>query len=214
MVPRQVIEEQGALRLGDALRNASGVVTTPGRAQEGDGVIIRGFGGPFNSSFRRNGLRDRNGPSVLTDPVNIERIEILKGPASVLFGEGNPGGTINIITEQPLPEPFYEIEATAGNFDFYRGTIDLSGPLNEQRTVLYRLNAAAQTSGSFIDFFDEERYFVAPTLTFRFGDRTRLTLETEYQDTTSPGYFGLPASGTVIDNPNGDLPLDLFTGEP
>jgi iron complex outermembrane recepter protein len=214
VIPEQVLEDQNALRLGEALRNASGVVTTTGRAQEGDGVYVRGFGGPFNSSFRRNGLRDQNGPSVITDPVNIERIEILRGPASVLFGEGNPGGTVNIITEQPLSEPFYEIEATVGSYDFYRGALDLSGPLNPQRTVLYRLNAAAQTSGSFIDFFDEERYFVGPTLTFQLGDRTQLTLEGEYQDTTSPGYFGLPAFGTVIDNPNGELPLDLFTGEP
>jgi iron complex outermembrane recepter protein len=214
VIPQPVIEDQNALRLGEALRNASGVVTTPGRAQEGDGVYIRGFGGPFNSSFRRNGLRDQNGASVITDPANIDRIEILRGPASVLFGEGNPGGTVNIITEQPLSEPLYEAAISAGNFDFYRGTLDFSGPLNEQETVLYRLNAAAQTSGSFIDFFDEERYFLAPTLAFRLGDRTQLTLETEYQDTTSPGYFGLPAFGTAIDNPVGELPLDLFTGEP
>ncbi len=214
VIPQPVIEDQNALRLGEALRNASGVVTTTGRAQEGDGVYIRGFGGPFNSSFRRNGLRDQNGPSVITDPVNIERIEILRGPASVLFGEGNPGGTVNIVTEQPLSEPFYEIEATVGNYDFYRGAIDISGPLNQQRTVLYRLNAAAQTSGSFIDFFDEERYFIGPSLAFRLGDRTQLTLEGEYQQTTSLGYFGLPALGTVIDNPNGEVSLDFFTGEP
>ncbi|MBF2007445.1 MAG: TonB-dependent siderophore receptor [Chlorogloeopsis fritschii C42_A2020_084] len=216
VVPRQVIEDQKANRLGDALRNVSGVITTTGRAQEGDGVIIRGFGGPFGSldSFRRNGLKDGIGPSILADPINIDRIEVLKGPASVLFGQGSPGGTVNIITKQPLPEPFYQIEGTIGNFDFYRGTLDFSGPLNEQRTVLYRLNAAAQTSGSFIDFFDEQRYFISPTLSFLFGDRTKLTLETEYQDTTSPGYFGLPALGTVIENPNGKIPLSRFTGEP
>ncbi|NEQ20626.1 MAG: TonB-dependent siderophore receptor [Microcoleus sp. SIO2G3] len=214
VIPQPVIEDQNALRLGEALRNASGVVTTTGRAQEGDGIYIRGFGGPFNSSFRRNGLRDQNGPFVITDPANIDRIEILRGPASVLFGEGNPGGTVNIVTEQPLSEPFYEIEATVGNYDFYRGAIDISGPLNESRTILYRLNAAAQTSGSFIDFFDEERYFIGPSLALRLGDRTQLTLEAEYQNTISPGYFGLPAFGTALDNPNGELPLDLFTGEP
>ncbi|MEO0767841.1 MAG: TonB-dependent siderophore receptor, partial [Cyanobacteria bacterium J06649_4] len=214
VIPQPVIEEQNALRLGEALRNASGVVTTTGRAQEGDGVYIRGFGGPFNSSFLRNGIRDENGQSIIADPVNIERVEILKGPASVLFGEVAPGGTVNIITERPLSEPSYDVEVAAGNFDFYRGTLDLTGPLNESESVLYRLNAAAQTSDSFIDFFNEERYFVGPTLSFRFGDHTELTLEGEYQETDSPGYFGLPASGTVINNPNGDLPLDLFTGEP
>ena len=214
VIPQAVIEEQNALRLGEALRNASGVVTTTGRAQEGDGVYIRGFGGPFNSSFLRNGIRDENGPFIIADPVNIERVEVLKGPASVLYGEVTPGGTVNIITERPLSEPSYEVEATVGNFDFNRGTLDFTGPLNESETVLYRLNAAAQTTDSFIDFFDEERYFIGPTLAFRFGDHTELILEGEYQETDSPGTFGVPAFGTAIDNPNGDLPLDLFTGEP
>ncbi|MEM1291725.1 MAG: TonB-dependent siderophore receptor [Cyanobacteria bacterium P01_H01_bin.162] len=214
VIPQPVIEEQNALQLGEILRNASGVVTTTGRANEGDGVFIRGFGGPFNSSFLRNGIRDENGQFINADPVNIERVEILKGPASVLFGEVAPGGTVNIITKRPLSEPFYEVEATVGSFDFYRGAIDLTGPLNESGSILYRLNAAAQTSDSFVDFFDEGRYFISPILTFRIGDRTELTLEIEYQETNNPGTFGIPASGTVIDNPNGDLPLDLFTGEP
>ena len=214
VIPQRVIEEQNALRLGEALRNASGVVTTTGRAQEGDGVFIRGFGGPFNSTFLLNGIRDENGQSIIADPVNIERVEILKGPASVLFGEVAPGGTVNIITERPLSEPFYEVEAAVGNFDFYRSALDLTGPLNESGSVLYRLNAAAQTTDSFVDFFEEDRYFVGPVLAFNFGDRTQLIVEGEYQEAESPGYFGLPASGTVIDNPNGDLPLDLFTGEP
>ena len=161
VIPQPVIEEQNALRLGEVLRNASGVVTTTGRAQEGDGVYIRGFGGPFNSSFLRNGVRDENGPFIIADPVNIERVEVLKGPASVLYGELNPGGTVNIITERPLSEPSYEVEATAGNFDFYRGALDLTGPLNESGSVLYRLNAAAQITDSFIDFFDESRYLLA-----------------------------------------------------
>ncbi|ESA35141.1 hypothetical protein N836_13160 [Leptolyngbya sp. Heron Island J] len=114
VIPQVVIEEQNALRLGEVLRNASGVVTTTGRAQEGDGVYIRGFGGPFNSSFLRNGIRDENGPFIIADPVNIERVEVLKGPASVLYGEVTPGGTVNIITEKPLSEPSYEVEATVG----------------------------------------------------------------------------------------------------
>jgi iron complex outermembrane recepter protein len=216
IVPRETIEAQKAFNLGDVLRNASGVITTPGRAQDGDGVFIRGFGGPFgsNDAFRRNDLRDQVGPSSLTDPAVIERVEVLKGPASALYGQGSPGGTVNVVTKQPLDQPFYQIEAFAGNFNFYRGTLDLTGPLNDSRTVLYRLIAAAQTSGSFIDFFDQQKYLVAPSLSFQLGENTKLTLDFEYQATRSPGDFGIPASGTVTRNPNGQLPFKRYIGEP
>ncbi|MHC5721032.1 MAG: TonB-dependent siderophore receptor, partial [Nostoc sp.] len=107
----------------------------------------------------------------------MERVEVLKGPASVLFGQVQPGGIINLVTKQPLSEPYYAAEFTAGSYDFYRPTLDFSGPLNSDKTLLYRLNVAYQNSGSFRDFVDTERIFIAPSLTWKIGTNTKLNID-------------------------------------
>ena len=159
-------------------------------------------------------MRDGQGASNTGDTANIERIEVLKGPSSVLYGQGSPGGIINLVTKQPLSEPFYAVEGEIGNYNFYRGTLDLSGPLDENKNLLYRLNVAAETSESFIDFYDRDRYLVNPVLAWNISDDTKLTLEFEYRSVRSLNDAGLPARGTMLDNPNGDLPLSRYAGEP
>ena len=104
------------------------------------------------TGFLRNGLREAGRVYTRLAP-NIERIEVLLGLASVVYGTGNPGGTINIVTKQPLRDPFYAADATIGNYDFYQGAIDLSEPLNDSRSLLYRFNAGYQNSNSFVNFY-------------------------------------------------------------
>ncbi|MEH1837143.1 MAG: TonB-dependent receptor plug domain-containing protein [Nostoc sp.] len=162
VVPRQVLEDQRAVRLQDALQNVSGVTQAGNFGGAGSGgYILRGFGQDGNF---RNGFRDTNFYTV-PEIANVEQVEVLKGPASVLFGQAEPGGIINIITKQPLSEPYYAADFTAGSYDFYRPTLDISGPLNTDKTLLYRLNVAYQNSGSFRDFVNSERIFIAPSLT-------------------------------------------------
>lgn len=145
--------------------------------------------------------------TTIFDPAGIEQIEVLKGPASVLYGQGSLGGVVNIITKKPLSDPFYNVEATAGSFNFYRGAVDFSGPLNSSKTVLYRLNAATQTTESFVDSFNGEQYFVAPALSWQISDRTKLTLQAQYfKQRLDFGQQGLPLVGTVLPNPNGKIP--------
>ena len=214
-VPQEVIEDQQVTNITDALRNVPGVVPADSNRTLFNNFTIRGFGGGFNfinDVYRRNGLRDSLGASNTGDTANIERIEVLKGPSSVLYGRGSPGGIVNLVTKQPLSDPFYEVSGEIGNYNFYRGTIDLSGPLN--KNVLYRLNVAAETSESFIDFYDRDRYLVNPVLAWNISDDTKLTLEFEYRSVKSLNDAGLPAVGTVLDNPNGDLSLSRYTGEP
>lgn len=170
---------------------------------------MRGF---FTSVFR-NGLRDQEGSQQIIDLANVERVEVLSGPASVLFGRTSPGGVVNVVTKQPLRDPFYAVNATIGSFDFYRGAIDLSGPLNDSRTVLYRLNVAYQDRNAFVDLFDESQFFISPVISLALGDRTRLTLEGEYTDTRGTFFEGLPIEGTVLPNPNGRIPRNRSTSE-
>jgi iron complex outermembrane recepter protein len=216
VIPQEVIEDQQANNITEALRNVPGAVPSTSTRSQFDTPIIRGFGGDSatNDLFRRNGLRDGLGTSNTGDTANIERIEVLKGPASVLYGQGSPGGVVNIVTKQPLSNPFYAVEGSIGNYDFYRGAFDVSGPLDEKKNVLYRLNFSAESAGSFVDFYDRDRYLVNPVIAWQIGDNTELTFEYEYRNLQQPNDFGLPAVGTILDNPNGDIPVERFIGEP
>ena len=159
VVPQEVIKDQQANNITEALRNVPGAVPANPPRSQFNIPNIRGFSGSAtNDIFRRNGLRDGLGTSNTGDTANIERIEVLKGPASVLYGQGSPGGVVNIVTKQPLSEPFYAVEAGIGNFDFYRGAFDVSSPLTENKDVLYRLNFAAESAGSFVDFYNRDRF--------------------------------------------------------
>ena len=188
VIPQQVLEDQRIERLQDALQNVSGVTQSFNyNGTPAGGFIIRGFNQAGNF---RNGLRD-NGFFSFPDFANIERVEVLKGPASVLFGQVEPGGIVNLVTKQPLSEPYYSVGFAAGNYNFYRPTFDISGPLNAERTVLYRLNVAYQNSESFRDFVDTERIVIAPALTWEIGDSTTLDLDFEYTHNDSPVDRGL-----------------------
>ena len=153
VVPRQVLKDQQTRTLTEVLRNVPGVAQGGGSTRGTYEVpLIRGFFGGFD--IKRNGLRDASNLYQSFDLAGIERVEVLKGPASVLYGQGSLGGVINYITKQPLSDPYHALEASIGSFNFYRGAVDLTGPLNPSKTVLYRLNLAAQTTESFVDFYD------------------------------------------------------------
>ncbi|KAB8315462.1 TonB-dependent siderophore receptor [Tolypothrix campylonemoides VB511288] len=212
VIPQQVIQEQQANRLTEVLKNAPGVVQGDRTPRDPLNLFkIRGF--TATGDILVNGIKDRSF-SNLGFGSNIERVEVLKGPASVLFGQGGLGGSVNLVTKQPLRDPLYSVEASAGSYNFYRGAIDLSGPLNDSKTVLYRLNASAETTESFIDFYEQQQYLIAPALTFQIGDRTKLTLEADYSRADGPYDFGIPAEGSVLFNPNGKIPRNRFVSEP
>ncbi|WP_066426973.1 TonB-dependent siderophore receptor [Anabaena sp. 4-3] len=211
VIPKQVLQEQQAQRLSDALKNTAGVITNSSERNVFDGFNIRGFA---NRNIIRNGLRDDTNVTAGSGIANIEQIEVLRGPASVLFGQGGAGGTVNIVTKKPLETPFYSVEGTIGDYSSYSGSVDLTGPLNDSKTLLYRLNASAFSTDTFVDFVDIQRYFIAPVLTWKIGQDTQLTFEAEYFDTQQRNDRGLPAIGTVLPNPNGKIPRNRFINEP
>ncbi|MEM6519272.1 MAG: TonB-dependent siderophore receptor, partial [Cyanobacteria bacterium P01_C01_bin.70] len=207
VIPEAVLEDQGSISLGEALRNASGV--SAGRTASGSRAttaIIRGF---ETENILRNGLRDdtlRLGSGI----SNIERIEILKGPASVLFGAGNLGGTINLVTEEPLRDPRYDLEFTAGNYAVYGTAFDFTGPLDEYSS--YRTNLAYENRGSFVDFENSEFVFFAPTLQVIDTEQTSLIIDFEYLYNRSRGNsVGLPAISAIGLDDN-DLAEQIISG--
>ncbi|BAZ20905.1 ferrichrome iron receptor [Kalymmatonema gypsitolerans NIES-4073] len=212
VIPQQVIQDQQATRLTEVLKNAPGVVQGNRSPRDPLNIFkIRGF--DAGTDILINGLPDPTS-SDIGFGSNIERVEVLKGPASVLFGQGGLGGTVNLVTKEPLANPFYFVEASAGSYDFYRGAIDLSGPLNDSKTVLYRLNASAQTTESFIDFYGLRQYLIAPVLAFELSDRTKLTLAAEYALAEGTYDYGIPPEGSVLPNPNGKIPRNRYVSEP
>ncbi|NJN12296.1 MAG: TonB-dependent siderophore receptor, partial [Richelia sp. RM1_1_1] len=179
VIPRQVLEDRGVVRLDEFTDNVSGVQRITGGDGFGtSGFIIRGFSDQFENL--RNGFRSQGG--FPRDLANIDRVEVLKGPAAALYGGGFQSGVVNILTKKPLDEPRYEVKATVGSFDFYRGEVDLTGPLVENQSLLYRLNVAYQDQGSFRDFLNYENFFIAPSLTWNIGPRTTLSFDYEYVD--------------------------------
>ncbi|WP_335114218.1 TonB-dependent siderophore receptor [Nostoc sp.] len=214
VIPQEVLRDQQVTSTAEALKNITGL-TLSGAGGANTGTVdvqfkTRGFDG----NAIRNGLPTGYAANSI-EVSNIERIELLKGPASVLFGQGSPGGTLNIITKQPLRDPFYAIEATLGNNNLYRGAVDLSGPLNNSKTVLYRLNTSYLDREATTDFFNNRVFFIAPVLRWDISEKTNLTLEADYTDQkTENGLRGLPAEGTVLPNPNGKIPLNRYIGEP
>ncbi|MEH1845502.1 MAG: TonB-dependent receptor [Nostoc sp.] len=205
VVPQQILKDQQVIQASEALRNVSGVQRTTPAGNSAEIYLIRGFNQSVNL---RDGFRDTDQKFVET--ANLERIEVLKGPASVLYGNVDPGGVINFVTKQPLRDPFYALGVQAGSFGLVRPTLDLSGPLNSERTLLYRLNAVYQHGGDFRDFDQEvERFSISPVLSWKINDRTTLTLEFEHLYEKRPLDRGVVAIGRGI----ADIPYDRVLGE-
>ncbi len=206
VVPQQVIEDQAATDLQDITRNVSGVFQSNTFGGTLDRFQIRGFD---SDVFLQDGFRD---PTFrIRETANIERVEILKGPASVLYGTLEPGGIINIVTKQPLADPYYSLSASFGSFGLIEPSIDISGPLSEDGEVLYRLNALYENRDVFRDFDQGvERFFIAPVISLEVDERTDLLLNFEYLNDERPFDRGLVAVGNGVAN----IPFDRILGEP
>lgn len=189
VIPRDVIDDQVAINLKDVYENISSVQQAGNtlNAQTEVLPIIRGFESP---ALLRNGLRATQAGAV--DLVNVERVEVLKGPASILYGALEPGGIINYVTKRPQAETSYKVEQQLASFDFRRTSSDFTGALNEDETLLYRLNAAHTASNSFRDSMELERFAIAPSLLWKPSDVTELLIDLSYLKERQPYDTGIP----------------------
>ncbi len=173
-VTRELIEDRGVTTFGEAIRTVPGVTNQVGFGGLNDRFRLRGFG---TESNLKNGIR-RSSFATIDDLVNIEQIEVLKGPASALYGRFEPGGVVNLVTKKPQRTQRTQVDVSAGRYDFYRTTLDTTGPLTD--TLDYRLTAAWQDNGSSRDFVNNESRFFSPVLTWQLAPLTSLTFEFEY----------------------------------
>ncbi|MEM7062454.1 MAG: TonB-dependent siderophore receptor [Cyanobacteria bacterium P01_B01_bin.77] len=214
VIPEQVLDDQQVTNLDEALQNVSGVVADNSEGA-GSQFSLRGFEGAriLRNGFSLAGGDSLSNTSILTLPevANLERIEVLKGPASLLYGEIQPGGVINLVTKRPMADPSYNIELRAGSRSLFRPHLDISGQITPDGSLRYRLNALMERDDAFRDFDQEiEREFVAPVVTWDISDRTNLTVDLEYLTDERPFDTGLLAFGNGVI----DVPQDRIVGEP
>ncbi|AKJ29463.1 TonB-dependent siderophore receptor [Caldimonas brevitalea] len=202
VVSQPLIEDRQANTLREALETVSGVFA--GSTSVHEDIIVRGF--PVYQSYR-NGIRtNRFGPTEL---ANAERVEVLKGPSSTQFGRGDISGMFNVITKKPQAQPYFSLQQQVGSEDFYQTHVDATGSLNADSTLLYRVNAVYEDAGSFRDFIDTKRTFVAPTLSWRPNADVQFNLELEHAKHDSPIDRGIVAVG----NRPADVPRGRNLGE-
>jgi iron complex outermembrane recepter protein len=219
VVTADQIRDQGAQSLSQALRY------TPGVRSEGYGASspfdaytqLRGF----RSDLYLDGLRLPRGSadglsSSVVEPWSVERVEVLKGPASGLYGQNGPGGLINMVSKRPTETPYREAQIQGGSFERIQGALDLSGPVDEEGSLLYRVTGLVHDSGTQVDYAEDKRAYVAPALTWRPGKDTTLTLIGNYQrDWGVWSYFNyMPAVGSLHDFNGMKIATDTFLGEP
>ena len=177
-VTKELILDQGAITVNDVVRNMSGV--NPYSFY--NDFSIRGFRatGNRNSGNLVNGMRTQTSLWRQSSLANIERVEVIKGPASALFGNAAPGGVINRVTKKPLDVARQSVTLTAGSFGTTRAYTDLTGPLNDKKTLLYRLNLGYENTDGFRELQGLTSYIVAPSFTYRASEKTQLNIDMTY----------------------------------
>ncbi len=211
------LKAQGVDSLNGALRYTPGATgDLYGTDNRGLGVQLRGMA--TGDVFYRDGLSLKDSNFTMfnaIEPYGAERYEVLRGPSSVLYGQANPGGMINYVSKRPVEQALREVEFGIGSFDRYEMKFDFSGPVPSEDTLYYRMTGVVRKSSTQIDFVDDDRIFLAPALTFKPDEDTKLTLLGQYQqDRSGWAMQYLPASGTVFNSPYGKIPNSRFVGEP
>ncbi|TDJ77102.1 TonB-dependent siderophore receptor [Pseudomonas putida] len=220
VVTRQQMDDQGAQTVAQAMRYTPGVLTNPyGATHRYDYVAMRGFNDGSVDNIYLDGLKSMgdNGTysTLQVDPYFLERIDVLKGPSSVLYGRSSPGGLVALTSKKPLFTPYHQVQASAGTQGQRGMGFDFSGPIDEDKRIAYRLTGLADASDTQFDHNKEERYTIAPAVSIDFTEDTSLTLQAYLQHDPNGGYHGgNPADGML--HPRNGLRLSdhFFEGEP
>jgi iron complex outermembrane receptor protein len=213
-VTRDQMDAQAAQTIDAALRYVPGV-TTQDNDVRFDQITVRGFG--LDSTYL-DGMRLMRttwyaDPRI--DPYLLDRLDVVRGPVSVLYGQASPGGAVLMTSKLPTDYPFHEVQAQIGSDNRYQGMFDLSGPVDQNGTILYRVTGLARDADSQTDHLKEQRIAIAPSVTFRPDRNTSFTLLGNYQYDPQGGLFNpVPAAGTILPNINGHISSHDYLGDP
>ena len=205
-VTKELMQDQQAFRTGDIVKNISGVNQFSGY----DDFTLRGF---RSRTQLLNGLKTVVGFWNQPLLVNVERVEVIKGPAAALFGKTDPGGTVNRVTKKPLDVARKNFSFTVGSFQTYRTTMDLTGPLNEDKTILYRMNLGYEKSETFKTNQGTENIILGPSLSFAPNDKTSVNLDLVFALTNTKLYRGQPIFGASAGANLNSTPISFTIGK-
>jgi len=210
VVTQQVLQDEQVISINQALQNVSGISEGGGGAnnngQQFSTVRIRGF---ESDAFLIDGTRVYSFGSdsdLYTEQfAGIDSVEVLKGPAAILYGSLEPGGIVNIVSKQPESTPDYQAQQQFGSYGLYRTSVDATGPIGPDGALLYRVDASFANDGSPIQYIYNDTRFVAPTLRWDIDDASEVTVEFKYRYVdfgqnygTVPLYNGTPANGPDV----------------
>jgi len=212
VVPRTVIDDQQNQTLRDSVSNVSGVLVSQGEFY--DSFIMRGLdwtGGGGTGNVYRDGLQTER-LTRTTDMAFVDHVDVVKGPASVLYGRIEPGGFVNYVNKKPQATAAYSVEQQFGNWQFSRTTADATGPLNDNGTVLYRLIGVADRSNSWVEFDHRDDKSLLAAITVKPTSRLVINLDFERFDykMTAPGEGEVP----IVGNRPLNLPRNFTVGDP
>ncbi len=216
IVTKDQIEAQGAQNITEALRYTPGVtIESFGANAFFDEFKLRGFTAPRYL----DGLRLPTDATTFAVPrietYGLERVEVLKGPSSGLYGQSDPGGLLNMVSKRPTDTPHYEVEGSFGSFDRFQGAFDIGGPVDKNGQVLYRIVGLGRDSNSQTNYVQDNKLFIAPSLTWRPTSDTSFTILSQYQKVDNKGYQQyVPGQVSFLPNPNGHIPYGRYLGEP
>ncbi|WP_158271563.1 TonB-dependent siderophore receptor [Pseudomonas sp. HMWF032] len=214
---QQEMKDRNVQTISDALRYSAGIQAGYfGEDNKQDWFILRGFKQANNGLFQ-DGVRVYSSGfySWQIDPYMLERVEVLKGASSVLYGQSTPGGIINLQSKRPNAEAKNEVGLQYGSFNRKQLQFDVGGKLDEQGDVLFRVVGLSRDTGTQVDDVDAERLLLAPSMTFNFNDETSLTVLANFQkDRSDPQLQFLPAEGTLYNVGNGYIDTDTAVGNP
>ncbi|WP_114857154.1 TonB-dependent siderophore receptor [Azospirillum brasilense] len=216
IVTRADLDRRDVQDINGALAYSAGVrpIDYPG-GQGAIDVYVRGFR-QSSDSVLIDGLRSGFNPYGLEyEPFGVERLEVLKGPASAIYGAMPPGGAIALTSKRPTDQPLHRLQLQGGSHDRRQVTADLSDRIDAEGSLRYRLTALSRRSGTQVDHTPDDRLYVAPALSWSAGEGTEITLLASLLDFRKMGAEqSFPVSGTVLDNPYGRLDPSLFLGYP
>lgn len=207
-MPKQLLEDTGATNVEKALDYVGGI--SKGNNFGGLNLYEMNLRGLKTTNSAKNGFTTGRRYDATSDAANIEQVDVLLGPSASLYGRGDPGGFVNIVTKKPLTENFTILQGSIGSYGLYRGTMDANAILSEDKSLLGRANLAVESRDSFRDHVDSERQFFAPVLTWQPNGNNRLTIEAEAINDERVFDRGVVA----VNGRLGVIPISRFLGEP
>jgi iron complex outermembrane receptor protein len=191
VVPRDVLDDTEATRVEDALELSAGVQKTNSFGNQSDGFLLRGF----DATFAEDGVASGGAGASVTgqrDSATVERVEVLRGPAAALYGEGSPGGIVNVISKRPQPDRFFEFDSSVSTFERYRQTFDGNLSFGSDAQLQTRLSGAGEYFDSYRDHVEGYRTVLAPAVTFAPTDALEVRFRSEYLRNEQPFDRGIP----------------------